>query len=314
MAGVLPGRENKLTHHLPYLQVAVWHRPPPTRPFFQFTGVCRRLLPTRQEPDGGGNPEELVAEVDLLERKAATLDRVLNEQCDEIQKPNAEASGCYVEGEGTATKVMKECVQQLRNAKNRRILDKDIIIVFMKSPSKKKKEAVLVLVPLASAIAAAQFSLATVVIYFPGARGNRKQFRRWAWGCFHPVPGHASNTGSHIEASWTYTGRMARVVHPVDDFFFKSPSKKKKEAVLVLVPLASAIAAAQFSLATVVIYFPGARGNRKQFRRWAWGCFHPVPGHASNTGSHIEASWTYTGRMARVVHPVDDFFFVLLYS
>uniref|UniRef100_A0A0E0NVT5 Uncharacterized protein n=1 Tax=Oryza rufipogon TaxID=4529 RepID=A0A0E0NVT5_ORYRU len=72
----------------------------------------------RQEPDAraGADPEELVAE------KATSLDRVLDEQHDRIQKLNAMASGCYVEGEGVAAKVMKElrekeCVHQLLNAK-----------------------------------------------------------------------------------------------------------------------------------------------------------------------------------------------------
>nr|ABA97455.1 hypothetical protein LOC_Os12g18550 [Oryza sativa Japonica Group] len=61
--------------------------------------------------------------VDWLEQKArASLDRVLDEQRDGIWKLNAKASGCYVEGECMATKVMKEsrekeCVQQLLNAK-----------------------------------------------------------------------------------------------------------------------------------------------------------------------------------------------------
>uniref|UniRef100_A0A0E0D0F4 Uncharacterized protein n=1 Tax=Oryza meridionalis TaxID=40149 RepID=A0A0E0D0F4_9ORYZ len=66
-----PIGKNKLIHHLPHLQVAVWRCPAPTR-----------LFPTRQEPNGGADPEELVVEVDRLEQKAASLDRVLDEQRD----------------------------------------------------------------------------------------------------------------------------------------------------------------------------------------------------------------------------------------
>lgn len=52
-----------------------------------------RLLPTRQEPDGGVDPEELVAMVDWLEQKArASLDRVLDEQRDGIWKLNAKVA------------------------------------------------------------------------------------------------------------------------------------------------------------------------------------------------------------------------------
>nr|XP_025879620.1 uncharacterized protein LOC107280394 isoform X1 [Oryza sativa Japonica Group] len=52
-----PREENKFTHHLPHLQVAVWRRPHPTCLFFQVTGACR--APHRSAPPtrhGGRSP------------------------------------------------------------------------------------------------------------------------------------------------------------------------------------------------------------------------------------------------------------------
>jgi TRAF-interacting protein len=62
---------------------------PSTRLFFQSTGACpTQACPSSQEAD----PEELAAEVARLEQKAASLDRVVEEQRDGIKKLNAEVS------------------------------------------------------------------------------------------------------------------------------------------------------------------------------------------------------------------------------
>uniref|UniRef100_A0A0E0MCY7 Uncharacterized protein n=1 Tax=Oryza punctata TaxID=4537 RepID=A0A0E0MCY7_ORYPU len=98
----------------PNLQVAVWRRPPHL--LFQFTGACR--APRSNSPMAAATRKSSSPRLTGWSRKPASLDGVQ----DGIQKLNSEASGCYVEGEGTAAKVMKgwrekECVQQLLNAK-----------------------------------------------------------------------------------------------------------------------------------------------------------------------------------------------------
>ncbi|KAF0900408.1 hypothetical protein E2562_031595 [Oryza meyeriana var. granulata] len=154
-----PGGKKKLTCPICKQPCGAAH--PPTRLYFQSTGACptQACSPSRQEPDGGADPEELAAEVARLEQKAASLGKVLEEQRDGIQKLNAEASAAVphlggsrvglrfdwiadgflvilvqvakwrekaaaAEAMRQAVRREKECVQQLLNAKTEELSSK----------------------------------------------------------------------------------------------------------------------------------------------------------------------------------------------